>query len=108
MVQVYEAARDGNPWLSAHAVFTYDVESGEYGLYWFDSRGFAPPERAAGHWNGTALQFIRRSPRGISRQSYVPRGAGQLRSRAGELLRPGRDLDAGDEWELSPFHRELR
>jgi len=72
LVQVYEAVRDGSPWLSAHAVFTYDEESGEYGLYWFDSLGFAPLERAAGHWNGTALEFIRRSPRGISRQSYVP------------------------------------
>ena len=72
LVQVCEAVRDGNPWLSAHAVFTYDKESGVYGLYWFDSLGFTPLERAAGQWTGTALEFIRRSTRGISPQSYVP------------------------------------
>lgn len=70
LIQDYSAERDEKPWLSAHAVFSFDESSAAYSLYWFDSLGFIPAQAAPGQWNGDALVFIRSSPRGMTRHSY--------------------------------------
>ena len=69
LVQDSASERDGQPWFSAHGVFTQAPE-GRCALYWFDSFGFAPDAPAEGEWTGEALVFVRTSPRGQSRQVY--------------------------------------
>lgn len=71
LIQDYSAERDSKPWLSAHAVFAFDEASPAYKLYWFDSFGFLPTLPAPGRWEGDALIFIRSSPRGMTRHTYV-------------------------------------
>jgi Protein of unknown function (DUF1579) len=73
-VQTYAAERDGRPWLQAHAVFTCDPADNGCSLFWFDSLGFVPGQPAPGQWDGEALSFVRSSPRGRTRQMYLPQG----------------------------------
>jgi hypothetical protein len=70
----YREERDGQPALQAHAVFTAGPGHDEYALYWFDSYGFVPAQPAPGHWDGERLVFLRSSPRGQTRHTYMLRG----------------------------------
>lgn len=92
LVQDYSAERDGKPWFKSHAVIAFDQQNSALSLHWFDSMGFIPQLPAPGHWNGEALQFIRTSPRGQTRHTYIPSGAG-----AYELLLES-SFDAGATW----------
>jgi len=74
LIQDYSAQRDGKQWLRAHAVLAYDQQSAALSLYWFDSMGFVPAAPAPGEWDGRALRFVRSSPRGQTRHTYVPAG----------------------------------
>lgn len=92
LVQDYSAQRDGNPWLKAHAVMTFDEQTSACSLYWFDSLGFTPAEPAPGQWDGEALRFVRASPRGQTRHTYLASGP-----RAYELILES-SFDAGVNW----------
>lgn len=81
LVQDYESERDGRVWFSAHGVITHGPTPGEFALFWFDSLGFFAREAAHGEWNGETLVFVRQSPRGVARHSYMPDGPGQFHMR---------------------------
>jgi len=74
LIQDYNAVRDGRPWLKVHAVITFDEQASDVALFWFDSLGFVPGTPAPGEWDGTALRFVRTSPRGQARHTYIPLG----------------------------------
>ena len=71
VIHTYAAERDGKPWLSAHAIFTFDPVDGGCNLFWFDSLGFVPAQPATGHQDGSTLSFVRVSPRGQTRHLYT-------------------------------------
>jgi hypothetical protein len=73
-------------------VITFDEHAQGFGLFWFDSTGFMATGPAPGEWTGTALCFVRTSPRGQTRHSYIPDGAN-----AYELVLES-SFDAGVTW----------
>lgn len=92
LIQDYSAQRNGKPWFSAHAVIAFDPNASTLSLHWFDSMGFVPAEAAPGEWDGEALRFVRSSPRGMTRHTYIPAGAGAY----GLVLESS--FDAGATW----------
>jgi len=72
LIQDYSAQRDGKLWFKAHAVIAIDQQTSSLSLHWFDSMGFVPAAPAPGEWDGRALRFVRSSPRGQSRHTYIP------------------------------------
>lgn len=74
LIQDYSAQRDGKAWFKAHAVIALDQSGPCLSLHWFDSMGFIPGAPASGEWDGKALRFVRSSPRGQARHTYIPSG----------------------------------
>lgn len=70
----YREEREGKFALQVHAVFTTGPEPGAYALHWFDSYSFVPAQPAPGHGDGERLVFLRSSPRGQTRHTYVFHG----------------------------------
>jgi hypothetical protein len=70
LVQDYREERDGKTALEVHAVLVAGPGHDQYGLYWFDSYGFAPAQPAPGLWDGRRLGFVRSSSRGQTRHIY--------------------------------------
>jgi hypothetical protein len=61
LVQDYREERDGKTALEVHAVFVAGPEHDQYGLYWFDSYGFAPAQPAGWSTAWFRAQFITRA-----------------------------------------------
>jgi hypothetical protein len=72
VIHEYSAEREGQPWLAAHALFTAQPE---LGMHWFDSLGFVPQQAAEGSAHGMQLEFVRISPRGMTRHIWAADGA---------------------------------
>jgi len=92
LIQDYSAQRDGKLWFKAHAVIAIDQQTSSLSLHWFDSMGFIPVEPAPGYWDGSSLRFVRSSPRGQTRHTYVPIAPGQYK------LILESSFDAGASW----------
>ncbi len=92
LIQDYSAQRDGKLWFKAHAVIALDHPSSSLSLHWFDSMGFIPAAPAPGQWDGEALHFVRTSPRGQTRHTYIVTGTD-----AYELVLES-SFDAGKSW----------
>lgn len=93
LVQDSAVSGDDPPWLSAHAVYSFDADAARYGLHWYDATGHVPPQLADGRWDGRALSFVRRAMPGLVRHSYRPDGG----DRYATLLE--HSLDGGASWE---------
>jgi len=102
LIQDYSAERDGKPWFKAHAIIAYDEQASALSLFWFDSMGFIPAAPAPGHWDGKALSFVRTSPRGQTRHTYVP-----VDQASYELILES-SFDSGATWELVMTGRYVR
>lgn len=74
LIQDYSSERERKPWFKAHAVIACDQQTSALSLHWFDSMGFIPSAPVQGNWDGSALRFIRSSPRGQTRHIYIPTG----------------------------------
>lgn len=103
LVQDYREERDGKTSLQVHAVFVAGPEHDQYGLYWFDSYGFAPAQPAPGLWDGRRLSFVRSSSRGQTRHIYELRGDDAF------TLTLESSFDGGVSWEsvLNGVYRRL-
>jgi Protein of unknown function (DUF1579) len=62
--------RDGSALFEAHARMTWDTETSEYAMAWFDGFGFVPPSFARGQWTESGLTLVRSSPRGMARHTF--------------------------------------
>ncbi|KRE97840.1 hypothetical protein ASG87_15050 [Frateuria sp. Soil773] len=93
LLQDYREEREGKPSLQAHAVLAAGAADGEYALYWFDSYGFVPERPAPGHRDGDRLVFLRSSPRGQTRHTYLLQDASSYR------LTLDCSFDGGVQWE---------
>jgi hypothetical protein len=71
LLEDYESVQDGRPLISGHGVLSFDAESGEVRLHWFDSLGFAAEAPARGRWSGDRLVLERHSPRGTNRTTWI-------------------------------------
>lgn len=76
MINEYEQERDGQIAFTGHGVMTYDPESGNYQLTWFDSLGTAP-EAFIGRFEGEVLTLVSRRGQTQSRLTYDFRTAGK-------------------------------
>lgn len=92
LIQDYSAQRDGKPWFLAHAVIAFDQQTSALSLHWFDSMGFVPAAPAPGERDGRALRFVRASPRGQTRHTYVSIGPASY-----ELILES-SFDSGASW----------
>lgn len=103
LLQDYRQERDGKTALQVHAVFVAGPEHDQYGLYWFDSYGFAPTQPAPGLWDGRRLGFVRSSSRGQTRHLYELTGDDAF------ALTLESSFDGGVSWDpvLSGVYRRL-
>ncbi|MGE3525433.1 MAG: DUF1579 family protein [Gemmatimonadales bacterium] len=69
LITDYEQERDGNITFSGHGVMSFDPESGDYTLHWFDSMG-SPPEVFTGHFEGDRLIVAHGGPGMHARLSW--------------------------------------
>ncbi|WP_315836375.1 DUF1579 family protein [Bradyrhizobium prioriisuperbiae] len=86
--------RDGKAIFEAHARITWDTETSDYAMAWFDSYGFVPPALARGDWTGSDLVLIRTSPRGMARHSFRVAGEDGLSTVVEN------SFDGGASWSL--------
>ena len=61
LISDYEQERDGAIAFSGHGIYTYDVESEQYSLFWVDSMG-SRPEVFAGGFTGDVLTLSHAGP----------------------------------------------
>ena len=86
--------RNGKTIFEAHARLTWDVETSQYAMAWFDSFGFVPPSLARGDWIGSDLVLIRTSPRGMARHTFTFTGVDVLATRVEN------SFDGGATWSV--------
>lgn len=85
--------RGGAVIFEAHGRLTWDTETSDYAMLWFDSFGFVPPSAARGNWTDTGLVLVRASPRGMARHTLALREEGRRLTAVLE-----NSFDAGASW----------
>lgn len=76
----YEQRSDGQVTFTVHGVYSYNPDSEQIVLHWFDCMG-SPPEVFCGGFDGDVLTITSHNRMGYARLSYDPSEPGALRSR---------------------------